>query len=195
MWPLFPAHFTRAPEPLPDCYIKRPSLLYYGDTESSTKQSDLLLNEARVCETLRASPHLNIAQYLGCIVENNRIIGLCFVKYDMNLSQRVTKDSKPFDIGHVMHGIQKGIQHLHSLGLVHCDLNPANILMNGDTPVVGDFDSCHRVGEKLGIKAGTIGWTSEDFKVALPENDEYGLSKIQEFLLQAKSAEKPRLSS
>jgi len=142
------------------------------------------MNEAEVCEILRASPHPNIAQYLGCIVENDRITGLCFVKYDMNLSERVTKDSHPFDTDLFLRGIQKGIRHLHSLDLIHCDLNPTNILMNGDTPVIGDFDSCRRKGEKLGFKAGTIGWTSEDFKFARPENDQYGLSKIRDFLFQ-----------
>jgi serine/threonine protein kinase len=100
------------------------------------------LNEAEVCEILRAFPHPNIARYLGCIVENNRITGLCFVKYGMNLLERVTKDSRPFDIDLCLRGIQKGIQHLHSLDLIHCDLNPTNILIDRDTPVIGDFDSC-----------------------------------------------------
>jgi len=142
------------------------------------------LNEAEVCEILRAFPHPNIARYLGCIVENNRITGLCFVKYGMNLLERVTKDSRPFDIDLCLRGIQKGIQHLHSLDLIHCDLNPTNILIDGDTLVIGDFDSCQRKGEKLGFKAGTRGWTSQDFKFARPKNDEYGLSKIRDFLIQ-----------
>jgi serine/threonine protein kinase len=191
IWPPFPAHFTRAPDPLPqDCYVKRPNLLDYGYTEASTNHpSNLLLDEAQVCEILRTSPHPNIAQYLGCIVESNTIKGLCFVKYDMNLSQRV-KDPRPLDIDLVLHGIEKGLDHLHSLGLIHCDINPSNILMNGDTPVIGDFDSCQREGQKLGIKAGTKGWTNEDFEFALRENDEYGLSKIRNFLAQYKNVEK-----
>jgi serine/threonine protein kinase len=158
VWPPFPRQFTRAPEPLPqDCYMKRLSLLYYGDTEASTELSSLVLNEAEFCEILRAFPHPNITQYLGCIVEDNRITGLCFVKYGMILSERVTKDSRPFDIDLCLRGIQKGIQHLHSLDLIHCDLNPTNILMDGDTPVIGDFDSCQRKGKKLGFKAGIRG--------------------------------------
>lgn len=186
VWPPFPSHFTRAPEPLPsNCHVKRPSLLYYADTAASTELSNALLNEAQVCEILRANPHPNIAQYLGCIVENNHILGLCFVKYGMNLLERVRKDSRPFDTDLLLCGIQDGIRHLHSLGLIHCDINPANILMNEDTPVIGDFDSCQRKGDKLGPKAGTRGWTREDFDFAMPENDEYGLSKIKEFLMQA----------
>ena len=47
--------------------------------------------------------------------------------------------------------ILKGIRHLHSLGLVHNDINPANIMLdNNGTAVLIDFDSCRRVGESLG---------------------------------------------
>ena len=186
IWPSFPTQFGRAPEPLPqDCFVKRPSLLYYGENEASNGYvSSLLLNEAEVCEILRASPHPNIAQYLGCLVENDRIMGLCFVKYGMNLKERVTEDSRPFDTDLFLRGIQEGIRHLHSLGLIHCDINPANIVMDGDIPVIVDFDSCRRNGEKLGIKVGTPDWTREDFEFARPENDEYGLAKIRDFLLQ-----------
>ncbi|PUU77423.1 serine/threonine-protein kinase-like protein [Tuber borchii] len=186
IWPSFPTQFRRAPEPLPqDCFVKRPSLLEYGNTEDSNHLSSLLLNEAEVCEILRASPHPNIAQYLGCIVEDDKIMGLCFIKYGMNLEERVTKDSRPFDAGLILLGIQEGIRHLHSLGLIHCDINPTNIVMDGDTPIIVDFDSCRRKGEKLGtMKVETPDWTREDFEFAMPENDEYGLSKIRDFLLQ-----------
>ena len=180
IWPSFPTQFGRAPEPLPqDCFVKRPSLLDYGYTEASNGDvGSLLLHEAEVCEILRAS------QYLGCLVENDKIMGLCFVKYGMNLKEMVRKDSRPFDADLILRGIQEGIQHLHSLGLIHCDINPTNIVMDGDAPVIVDFDSCQRNGEKLGIKGGTLDWTREDFEFARPENDEYGLSKIRDFLLQ-----------
>ena len=185
LWPSFPTQFRQAPEPLPhDCFVKRPSLLDCGDNEASNSNvGSLLLHEAEVCEILKASPHPNIAQYLGCLVENDKIMGFCFVKYGMNLYERATKDSHPFDADLILRGIREGIRHLHSLGLIHCDINPANIVMDGDTPVIVDFDSCQRNGEKLGIKGGTPDWTREDFEFARPENDEYGLSKIRDFLL------------
>jgi len=189
IWPQFPLHLKRAPEPLPEnCYVKRPSLLYYGDTKASTELSQLVLHEAQICEILRTSPHPHIAQYLGCIVEKSRITGLCFIKYDMTLSQRVTQVSRPFDADYLLQCIEEGIQHLHSLELIHCDINPTNILMRGEVPVIGDFDSCQRKGEKLGLKAGTHGWTNEEFEFALPENDQYGLSKIRDFLFQDRNA-------
>jgi hypothetical protein len=116
--------------------VKRPSLLWYGDTVASTDVSNLLLNEAQVCEILRANPHPNIAQYLGCVVENDRITGLCFVKYSMNLSEKVQREPQSLDVEIILRGIQ---------------------------------------------------WTNPDFNCAMPENDEYGLSKIEEFLFRMKN--------
>lgn len=190
IWPSFPTHFSRAPEPLPqNCYVKRPGLLYYSGTETSTDLSSLLLKEAHVCEILRAYPHPNIAQYLGCIVENGKITGLCFVKYGKTLSERMAMGCHPVDTDAFFRGIENGIRHLHSLGLIHCDLNPTNILTNGDTPVIGAFDSCQWEGDVLGFMDRTRGWTNEDLMFALPENDHYRLSMIREFLYQAKYAE------
>ena len=114
-----------------------------------------MLNETEVCEILRAFLHPNIAQYLKCIIKNNRTMGLCFVKYSMNLSERVTKNFHPFNIDLCLQSIQKGIQHLHSLNLIYCDLNLINILMNEDTSVIENFNSCQCKGEKLDFKAET----------------------------------------
>ncbi|KAF1809578.1 hypothetical protein P152DRAFT_441374 [Eremomyces bilateralis CBS 781.70] len=65
IWPVFPANYTRAANPLPpNSYVKRPRLLYYGDSEASTDIS-LLLHEAQIYEVLAKSPHPNIVRYLG----------------------------------------------------------------------------------------------------------------------------------
>ncbi|OBT48775.1 hypothetical protein VE00_00728 [Pseudogymnoascus sp. WSF 3629] len=191
IWPLFPETYTRAPSPLPqNSYVKRPSLLFYGDTDASTELSTLILDEAKACEILRVNPHPNIAQYLGCKVDGGRITGLCFVKYGETLLERVSKGPDAFDADLCLRGIRSGIQHLHELGLIHCDINPANILMSGDgddTPIIIDFDSCRREGEHLGLKAGTRGWTREDFKFATAEIDQYGLSMVEDFLRSTKN--------
>lgn len=191
--PPFPETYTRAPEPLPqNCYVKRPSLIHYGDTDASTELSALVLDEARACEILRVHPHRNIARYLGCTVDGGRITGLCFVKYGMTLLERTSRGSRILDVDLCLRGIESGIQHLHKLGLIHCDINPANILMSGDddTPIIIDFDFCRREGEDLGLKAGTRGWTREDFKIATPEVDQYGLSMVRDFLMLDEEAER-----
>ena len=73
---------------------------------------------------------------------------------------------------------------MHALGLIHNDLNPSNIMINGDSPVTIDFDSCKREGEKLGLKLGTFGWAMEGVDYATPQNDYFGLSKIREALVE-----------
>jgi len=81
----------------------------------------------------------------------------CQVRHEF-VRKVTTKDSRPFDTDLVLRGIQEGIQHLHSLGLIHCDINPANIVMDeGDTPVIVDFDSCRRKGEELGFQGWDVG--------------------------------------
>jgi serine/threonine protein kinase len=66
---------------------------------------------------------------------------------------------------------------------MHNDLNPSNILMDGESPVIIDFDSCKKEGDKLGLKAGTDGWAMEGLVYATPQNDYFSLSKIREALM------------
>ncbi|KAF2458987.1 hypothetical protein BDY21DRAFT_384881 [Lineolata rhizophorae] len=145
IWPLFTEQLTLAPEPLPaNSFVKQHSLLDYGDTPASTSLSTLLLNEAQIFEVLRKHPHTNIVEYHGCLVKDERIVGLGFVHYGCTLAELLC-----------LNGIENGIQHIHSLGLIHCDITPDNILMDGANARIGDFDSCHWEGTELGIKAGT----------------------------------------
>lgn len=64
----------------------------------------------------------------------------------------------PFDKDLCLQGIESGIRHMHSLGLVHNDINPSNIMIDSaDRPVIIDFDSCKQEGEKLGVKSRHMG--------------------------------------
>ncbi len=183
IWPLANPEFTRAPDPLPSTsYLKRPGLLYYGLDDLNC--GNQILTEVEACEVLKGYPHPNIAPYLGCIVKEGRIRGLAYVRFSVTLS-RMLKDGTPFDRGHCLCGIEAGVRHMHKLGLVHNDLNPSNIMMDGDNPVIIDFDSCKRVGDELGSKAGTHGWTLNGQDYALRENDLYSLSKIRAALMNA----------
>jgi serine/threonine protein kinase len=179
IWPPYSEDMTRAPTPIPvNCYVKNPSLLDCGsDVEPPT--STLVLAEARICENLKNYPHPNIAQYIGCITQGDRITGLCFEKYDMTLADCLL--DRRYSVGRdVYHGIKCGIQHLHRLGLTHNDINPNNIMFKSDgTPVLIDFDSCAYVGEKL-VKGG--GWEDQIYEYASPANDYAALKKIEEII-------------
>ena len=188
IWPEFPSGLIQAPQPPPqDYYIKTPSLLDYDPIKSETAITTIVLQEAEVCEILQKSPHPNIAKYFGCLVEDEKIKGLCFAKYGPNLMDRV-RDGPPVDKASCLRDIRNGIEHLHSLGLIHCDINPSNIFSDQERFVVGDFDSCTREGTKLGIKRGTYPWT-DDCDIAKRENDLDGLSKIERYLHTGKTPE------
>lgn len=165
-----------------DCYVKRPSLMYYGvDGSQKNCIKEQILQEAEVCEILRKNPHPNIARYLGYIEVNGRVRGLCFHRYSMTLAERV-KIGTILDTKLCLEGIKNGILHMHALGLTHNDINPHNIMLDAnDNPVIIDFDSCRREGEEL-VKSGTPDWVMEDARYATRANDFYGLSKLEEFL-------------
>ncbi|KAF1365713.1 hypothetical protein EJ07DRAFT_160821 [Lizonia empirigonia] len=150
--------FTQAPEPLPcTCYVKQPSFLNYEDTTNGQDYARQILTKVEACEVLRLHPHPNIARYLGCVVED---------------------DKTDFDRAHFQRKIKVGVEHMHKLGLIHGDLNPTNIVLDGDCAVIIDFDSCKREGDRLGSKAGTPGWELGDTEYARRENDLYSLSLI-----------------
>ncbi|KAF5004589.1 hypothetical protein FDECE_8919 [Fusarium decemcellulare] len=186
--PEFKEGFTRAPESLSpgssgDVYLKQPSLLPWDPTDTNPRQiAEVVLQEAEICETLKENPHPNVVRYLGCLVEDGRIVALVLAKYRMQLSDKLA-ESSPAERQMYYEGVERGVQHLHQLGLVHNDLNPSNIMLDGTNPVIIDFDSCRPKGEEIGAKAGTFGWDLEEAEYAVPENDLHSLDKLKEYIL------------
>jgi serine/threonine protein kinase len=86
------------------------------------------------------------------------------------------------DYSNVLAGIESGIKHLHAVGLVHNDINPSNIMLDGDEAVIIDFGSCRRVGESLEGAGRTYEWYDEQVKTALPQNDLDALEEIRIWL-------------
>ncbi|KAM0551726.1 hypothetical protein ACHAPJ_008293 [Fusarium lateritium] len=183
VFPQFSSSLTMAPEPMLEyCYIKRPDFLgYEAGNENQNRVREVILEEAKICEILNQNPHPNIAKYWGCKVVDDSILGLCFAKYAMTLQERI-ETRVPFDVQHCLKGIKNGISHLHSLGLIHNDINPTNIMLDpNDNPIIIDFDACTVEGGKL-IKGGTPFWNLEFTEVASRKNDLSGLSKMEEWL-------------
>jgi serine/threonine protein kinase len=175
---------TQAPNPLPtDAFVKTPSLLPYEPGAPSI--GGQIIAEAQVLEILRINPHPNICTYYGCIREGDSVTGLCLKRYPRTLSDAVydrsIKDENTRN--KVLYEIAAGIEHLHSLGLIHNDINPSNIMLDEDNnAIIIDFDSCKREGEKLGIKGGTFMWCEEGVDTSLKANDIYGFKEIEKLL-------------
>ncbi|KAK4144166.1 uncharacterized protein C8A04DRAFT_36824 [Dichotomopilus funicola] len=179
--PLFPSGFTRAPDlPPQKCYIKKPKLISYDRIRQGSQPNDIaesVLLEATVCELLKQHPHPNIAPYLGCQVTDGRITGLCFPRYNCTLMEERSKDYSG-----VLAVVESGIKHLHVLGFVHNDINPSNIMLDGDKAVIIDFESCRRAGESLEDCGRTYEWYDEEVNTSLPQNDLDALEEIRIWL-------------
>ncbi|KAG1777755.1 kinase-like domain-containing protein [Suillus placidus] len=188
--------FTELPSVAPrDSFLKRPLILLQDydaekekpDKHDSRTPGDSLAHEAKVYEILKQHPHPNICVYHGCVRDGDHITAICLKNYGRDLMEAVWERDPTLNPAVILDGISKGLTFLHEkLGLVHNDINPANIMLDdaGD-PVIIDFDSCTPIGEKIGLsgKAGTFGWTMDPMPtISLPENDLYGLTQIGEFM-------------
>ena len=128
--PLVPAEVTIASEALSvNTYIKRANLVGNDFQTVGNDITNLVLNEVAICEKLKSYPHPNIAQYFGCEVQDGRVSGICYKRYEVNLQYKINprcNNKKNFvadrqllgrDPTEVLNEVEKGIRHLHSLGL------------------------------------------------------------------------------
>jgi hypothetical protein len=178
---------TECPFPPPlDSYQKSPDIIMFDGYEDSTPGKFMLI-EAKTYEILKQYSHPNICHYYGCIRDGQYFTAICLRKYKHSLRDAV-KSAAALDRNVILSGIANGLQFLHdTLGLVHNDINPANIMLDDNGhPVIIDFDSCAEIGQDLnGRKAGTYGWVrlgEPGLDTSIVANDEYALSLIAQYL-------------
>lgn len=177
-----------------DYYIKSPNLMSFDPGADLTI---FILQELEVGEALRRHPHPNLAAYHGCVVSDERISGLCFERYPESLMTKVNpgnlgknallrsakNQEARANAARYLPGIKQGIQHLHSLGWIHNDLNPSNIMITEkDIPVIIDFDSVRSPGMGLDQTKRTHGWFDPRVSVAQASNDLDALAELQVWL-------------
>ncbi|KAJ3506071.1 hypothetical protein NLJ89_g7077 [Agrocybe chaxingu] len=172
-----------APTPLlPNLYLKTCQKVWGYDGTSLI--ADCVAKEVRIMELISSKPHPNICCYYGCVREGGLIRGIVLQKYRCTLLDAIShnKDIQipPFNIEKVINGIQDGLNHIHSFGLAHNDVNPTNIMLDDvGNAVIIDFDSCALIGTP--VYGGTPGWTNWP-TVAAIDNDTYGFELIVKFL-------------
>jgi serine/threonine protein kinase len=173
-------------------YEKKPSLLQAGNFLFEIPiLRDVTFREIHVCEALRPSRHPNICFYRGVQIESSLVTSLMFDRYHMTLREFLYKGHH-IDIPRCTRDIRNGIQHMHSLGFVHCDIKPDNIFVDLQNQrfVVGGFDSVHCEGARLNLKVGTVVWVpkgEETADLARYQIDWYNLDMIKVWL-EAKKA-------
>lgn len=189
LFPEMSPEFTTAPDNGvgEDLYIKRPNITRYdpvdvGDVVPSVPR--VLLDEVRIMEFLAKHPHPNIVRYHGCRVQRGRVTGLVLDRHgivldaledDENLRASLNKDS-------ILADIETAVAHLHSLGLAHNDLNPANVVVDkNNKAILIDFGSCQPFGKGL-MSTGTPGWVDEEFTTSAKQHDLAALPKIKAWM-------------
>ncbi|EXB37868.1 Mitogen-activated protein kinase kinase kinase A [Morus notabilis] len=105
-------------------------------------QSEALQREQKILSSLN-SPH--VVSYIGHDVtrENSHLVYNLLIEYvpggTLNDALRRKKRPDEAAIGRYTRKIVQGLEYLHSLGLVHCDIKGANILMAETGPKIADF--------------------------------------------------------
>lgn len=160
-----------------------------------------MAHEIEMCEVIRQHPHPNLAVFHGCVIKEKRVSGLVFEKYPLSLleivnpggisknniivSPRIHVSAHMRDWLKCLHG---AVEHLHSLGYIHNDLTPANIMIaDSENPVIIDFGSLCRVGESLAIVKRTPDWHDQSVMQAAADNDLGAVEEIENWLFGSAS--------
>ncbi|KAJ6177978.1 hypothetical protein N7519_008439 [Penicillium mononematosum] len=179
---------TLAPEGLGSSlvYVKRPGLQWYEDMIGTNHLPKAVLDETIVMERISRSPHRNVIRYYGCRVKRGYITPIVLERLDQTLSEYAsTSDFQQLDKVKFFESLKSAVEHLHTIGLAHNDINPNNIMVKNGSPVLIDFDSCQPFGKRL-QSLGTEGWYEKLFYTSEKEHDMYSLGKLQEWLQTAK---------
>lgn len=120
----------------------------------SKKDRDWLLNEVRSLMQVGRSPCRYIVQFVrawqddGYFYVQIELAGRGTLR-DLLLKSSLAKEALPdATLWHVVHDVASGLRHIHSCGLVHLDIKPANLLISDDGLVkIGDFGTASQVGE------------------------------------------------
>lgn len=153
-------------------------------------------HEINMCELVKQNPHPNLALYHGCLAVDGKAAGLLFQHYQYTLLEKVNPQrlSKRHFIASGRpavrdnmkcwtESLRAAIDHLHSLGLVHNDITPANVMFDeNECPVLIDFGGVCRSGASLKYTKRTIGWHDENVSSASRSNDLDALAELEAWL-------------
>lgn len=200
-FPLFSEDLVEAPPFDPrEHYLKAPQFSYEDREAGRTFVADRMRGEIEVLERLSKQQHPNVVAYFGCVVKEDRITHICLRRGRCNLVEYHEAGISEDQCNVLLAQIRRGLEHLHSLGIAHNDINPGGWLSgrewlmvllievaenicidDSSNAVIVDFDSALPFGERL-LK----GKAATDKGTSHRENDYAGLSFVEDFLLNAR---------
>ncbi|KAF7534119.1 hypothetical protein G7Z17_g13403 [Cylindrodendrum hubeiense] len=162
-------------------WIKKPGLIAYEELKGTDYVPKEVLNETLIMEQVSKAHHPNIVGYHGCRVRRGRITSIVLERLDQNLTQyESTPDFQQLDKARFLAALESAVDHLHSLGLAHNDINPGNIMVKDGLPVLIDFGSCQPYEARL-QSLGTSGWYEDEFFTSEKKHDTYAVGKLREW--------------
>eukprot|EP01084_Bolivina_argentea_P106314 190272_1 len=121
-----------------------------GNLFNSPVKTKRFLRELRILRLL--SSHESIIELVDLVPPSNpaKFDTLCVVfEYMSNDLKSILKSNQYFSdlhIEYILYQLLLGIKYIHSAGIIHCDLNPENILIDGDCRIrISDFRSAHTI--------------------------------------------------
>lgn len=92
--------------------------------------AETVIYEARVSETIRIhGTHKNVCEYRGYIQKDGLITGLCYQRLEKTLEAAV-EDGDPIEMQAILDGVRCGLDHLHSIGIVHVRFSSSLIVLH-----------------------------------------------------------------
>ncbi|KAI0809158.1 kinase-like domain-containing protein [Irpex lacteus] len=137
--------------------------------------------EIEIYMTLVRSPHPNICPFYGCVREGQQVTALALKRIPHAFPYKWKKAEIPVPKLNLLRGLKRGLDHLHSLGIAHNDINRNNVRLDESfSPVIIDFNSALPEGTPLTV-GGTPGWLCTT-KVSSKSNDLFGLGMFAQWL-------------
>ncbi|CAG9985109.1 unnamed protein product [Clonostachys byssicola] len=194
IWPEAPAdaNLTLVPDNLTEksAFLKRPRLKSYSPGTDNSLILQSFLKETLIMEQLSKSPHPSFVQYLGCRVKRGRLTAIWLERLERTLNQYVnTPEFNQLDKDKFVDDVESAVNHLHASGLAHNDINPNNIMIKGNKPILVGFGSCRPFGENLD-SLGSPGWDEQVFSTSEKENDILSLNNLRDWIKKPVQEEK-----
>ncbi|KAK5988163.1 hypothetical protein PT974_12303 [Cladobotryum mycophilum] len=186
LFPEVPANveLTIAPENWDNstAFIKRPGLICYESVKGTNFITKSMMDETLIMEQISKNPHPHIVHYHGCHVRRGRITAIVIELLDKTLTQYVsTLEFEALDRPKFIAALESAVDHLHSMGLAHNDINPDNIMVKDGMPVLIDLGSCQPYGNRL-QSLGSEGWYEELFFTSEKKHDTFSMNKLKEWI-------------
>lgn len=155
---VFPAvtdRHLRAPEPLPhNCLVKTPNYFYHDGARPRTLASQMLWEMELWTGLAFSGVCPSLATYRGAVVQDGKIIGLCFDRRGFTLEEEMKKHTfKRIDGDKVLEATQRAFREatLHMLEIGYWPLQSSNndVMFDGEKATVVDISAFRPVDEAM----------------------------------------------